>query len=143
VSVEARRWEEVPYARPRADREVRQRGLDTALERLKNGYWLAHRALGSRARVHYGDACALPRALGRFDVAVLGMILGHLQDPVRALASVSDLGCTEVIVTEGAVDDERPVGYFAPDPAARTPTNIWWSMSASCVSRMLGLFGFE
>jgi SAM-dependent methyltransferase len=143
VSLEARRWAEVPYSREPLDADRRQRELDTALERLKNGYWMAHHALGSRARVHYGDVYAVPGRLGRFDVVVLGMILGHLRDPVRALASISRLGCTQIIVTEGALNDERPIGYFAPDPAIRAPTNIWWSMSPGCVSRILGIFGFE
>jgi SAM-dependent methyltransferase len=143
VSLEARRWEEVPYPWARAEADRRQRDLDTALERLKNGYWLAHRAVGFRARVHYGDVYDVPEILGRFDMVVMGMLLGHLRDPVGAIASISRLGCTHVVVTEGAVDDERPIGYFAPDPAARMPTNVWWSMSPGCVMRMLGLFGFD
>jgi hypothetical protein len=143
VSLEARRWEEVPYVRPPEEAERRQREIDTALARIKNSYWLAHRAMGSRARVHYGDVREVPGALGRFDVVVMGMILGHVPDPVQAVASIARLGCTQVIVTEGAVDDERPIGYFAPDPAARTPTNIWWNMSPGFVSRILGLFGFD
>lgn len=143
VSVDAARWEEVPYPRSSAERAARECDLAAALEQIKNGYWLAHRALGSRARVHYGDAGALPAALGSFDVAVMGMLLGHLRDPMGALASVARLGPRCLIVTEGLVDDERPVGHFGPDGAAREPTNVWWSLSPACIARMLSVFGFE
>jgi SAM-dependent methyltransferase len=143
VSFDAVQWEEVPYAWSRVEREQRTRDLDAALDRLKNGYWLAHRALGSHARVVYGDVYRLPLALGSFDVVVMGMILGHLRDPLQALVSAARFTRSVLIVTEGVFEDDRPVGSFAPDAATRAPTNIWWSMSAACIVRMLNVLGFE
>jgi SAM-dependent methyltransferase len=143
VSFDAVRWEEVPYAWSRAERARRDHDMDAALDRLKNGYWLAHRALRSRARVVYGDVYRLPPVLGAFDVVVMGMILGHLRDPVQSLVSAARLTRDLLIVTEGVFEDDRPIGYFSPDAARRTPTNIWWSMSAACIVRMLNVLGFE
>jgi len=47
-------------------------------ESLKNGYWFAHRALGSRAKVYYGDIYDLPEELGSFDVAIVAAVFEHL-----------------------------------------------------------------
>jgi 2-polyprenyl-3-methyl-5-hydroxy-6-metoxy-1,4-benzoquinol methylase len=52
-------------------------------------YWLTHRLLESKARVHYGDVYALPDELGLFDVVIVGAIVEHLSDPIRALASIA------------------------------------------------------
>ena len=142
VSFDAIGWEEVPYEGYREQIEARRTELARALKLLKNGYWLAHRLHRSKAQVYYGDIYDLPDALGLFDVAVIGTVLGHLRDPMLALESICRRVRQVVVVVEGTFDDERPVGYFAPDPASGTPTNIWWSMSESCICQMLGVFGF-
>jgi hypothetical protein len=72
-----------------------QRGLD----RMRNSFWLAHQAFGSRARVHYGSAYALPAALGRFDASTFGCVLMHLRDPFLALANALRLTRDTVILT--------------------------------------------
>jgi 2-polyprenyl-3-methyl-5-hydroxy-6-metoxy-1,4-benzoquinol methylase len=54
-------------------------------ERWKNGYWLAHQALGSQARAVYGDVYNLPTELGEFDVVIFCAVLEHLADPIRAM----------------------------------------------------------
>jgi hypothetical protein len=69
------------------------------LDRMRNSYWLGHRAFRSRARVHYGSAYALPAALGRFDVSTFGCVLMHLRDPFLALANALRLTRDTVILT--------------------------------------------
>src|SRR5947209_7057921 len=49
---------------------------------LKRGYWFAHRAHKSRAKVHYGNAYSLPGELGKFDIAVMSDVLLHTRAPL-------------------------------------------------------------
>ena len=93
-------WNYVPFAQPQFDRERLLKDLAWHANRIKNSYWLAHRTWGSRARVHYGDIYELPEALGTFDVVVFGMVLPHLRDPFRALASGARLSRDRVIVVQ-------------------------------------------
>jgi hypothetical protein len=97
-------WDLVPFA-----------GLDIAsfrtrmrahIECLKNGWWLAHRLFGSRARVVYGTVYDIPGAIGPVDVATFGAILLHLRDPFGALHSALRLTRETAIVTE--VHPEQP-----------------------------------
>ena len=60
-----------------------------AFSTWKNAYWLTHRLRKSKAKVVYGDVYALPEAIGQFDVVIVGAILEHLADPLRALASIA------------------------------------------------------
>ena len=93
-------WDIVPFPvgfKPAYAREAKRRSR----ERLLNGYWLAHRLLGSQARAFYGDIYALPAAgLGTFDVVVLGSVLLHLRDPFQALHSAARLSRDAVIVVD-------------------------------------------
>lgn len=134
-------WEVVPYGPPFDPlAEInRMRGLMLARQRA---YWLAHRLLGSRARVHYGNAYRIPEALGRFDVALVGMMLPHVRDPFRVLEQVAARVSETIIVTQQAPQEDRAYAYFMPDPDTRQPPNAWWSMSESCTERMLGVLGF-
>src|SRR5215207_8575899 len=63
------------YARPR-------------FEMFRNGYWMAHRLLGSKAKVYYGTVYDLPEALGQFDIVMVGMMLPHLKDQALALHQI-------------------------------------------------------
>ena len=99
-------WDLVPFA-----------GLDVAafgverqkqIERLKNGWWLAHRLCGSKAKVVYGNVYAIPEAIGPVDIATFGAILLHLRDPFQALHSALRLARETVIVTE--VHPAQPAG---------------------------------
>ena len=113
------------------------------MARVKNGYWLAHRALGSRAKVYYGDVYDLPPELGLFDVSVVGMLLGHIRDPMQALISIARRTKGDLIVVDRGPEDARPIGVFAPDPATSAPANIWWSLSDACITRMMNVLGFK
>lgn len=136
------RWDVVPFADPRYDlAAVRARYRELVPARW-NAYWLAHRLLGSRNRVFYGDLYALPPALGAFDVVLFGMVLGHLRDPFRALAAVAPFARDAVIITQPAPAVDEAYAYFMPDAEALAPDAAWWSMSEACTGRMLGVLGF-
>jgi hypothetical protein len=114
----------------------------TGLQRIRNAYWLAHRLLGSRARVAYGHANALPAFLGRFDVAVLANVLQHLKDPIGAVmqaASVSDA----VVITESdwmpGVHDDLQGMIFFDDENPYT----WYQVKPRLLTTVLARMGFR
>src|SRR5258708_504305 len=93
-----RSWDLVPFA-----------GLDLAsarlrmrdhIEKVKNGWWFAHRLFGSRARAVYGNIYEIPEAIGPVDISTFGSVLLHLRDPFQALYSALRLTRETVIVTE-------------------------------------------
>jgi hypothetical protein len=136
-------WDIVPYTDSQHDLSA-TRGRYAALVQARiRAYWLAHRLLGSSARAFYGDVYRLPRALGTFQVAMLGMILGHLRDPFRALESITQLVEETVIITEQAPQIEGAYAHFMPDERSLGVDNAWWATSEECRRRMLGVLGFQ
>ena len=133
-------WDIVPQGTPEmvAQAEGAKR---RELERLTNSYWLAHRLLGSNARVYYGNIYHLPAALGPFDVVVLGAVLLHLRDPFGALHSISRLGVDAIIVTDLHFQSNLPVMKFLPC-SDRKSADTWWQISDPCMTEMLGALGF-
>lgn len=145
VSVDAATVEQlelVPFADPRFDLAARTAEAAREHQRIQDAYWLAHRLLGSRARVHYGTAYDLPPELDRFDVAVVGMMLPHVREPFRVLEQVASLVEDTIIVTQQAPRLDGAYAYFMPDPRTLDPYWAWWSMSEDCTVRMLGVLGF-
>jgi len=69
-------------------------------ERVKNGWWFAHRLFGSRAKAVYGNIYEIPEEIGPVDIATFGLILVHLRDPFQALYSALRLTREVVVVTE-------------------------------------------
>lgn len=135
-------WNCVPFASPAFDLARLRADLHRHSERIKNSYWYAHRAWQSKARVHYGDIYELPEALGTFEVVVFGMVLPHLRDPFRALASGARLSRDRVVVVQQGLAYAEPVMHFMPDPATCDDPLSWWYMSEGCVERMMGVLGF-
>ena len=90
-------WDLVPFASARVAPAFERKAL---IRKLNNGWWLAHRALGSKARAVYGSVYAVPEGIGPVDVATFGCILLHLRDPFGALASAARLVRDTIIVTE-------------------------------------------
>jgi SAM-dependent methyltransferase len=136
-------WDCVPFAHPEFDPEKLVRDLKWHINRIKNAYWYAHRVLGSRAQVYYGDIYSLPVELGSFDVVLIGMVLPHLRDPFRALQSASRLSNEWLVITQQCLKRTEPVCLFQPDPETRGDAITWWLMSEGCVDQMLRVFGFE
>jgi len=124
---------------------------------LNNGFWLAHRANGSRARLVLGTVYGVPAAIGPVDVAVFGSILLHLRDPFLALQRSLRLTRETAIVTDLVPDGVQHVdapasgvtptagayAKFIPDPVAGGPLDIWWQLAPELVIRMLAILGFE
>lgn len=139
---EGEQWDLVPQRAVRQDAARAAARLTAGHRKLKNGYWLAHRRLGSKAKVFHGNIHHLPEALGPFDVAMMGMILGHLRDPFHALFNVARLCRSHLIITNQSYHAERAEALFMPS-VENQETMIWWALSDGCLKQMLSILGFE
>jgi hypothetical protein len=152
-------WDVVPYAGVEAGQALRDRRKH--IRKLNNGFWLAHKALGSKSRLVYGSVYNVPEEIGPVDVATFGSILLHLRDPFKALENAVRLTKRTVIVTEpiskfklsrflrirlpGAKlrKLQRPKMEFLPDYKRDWPRDTWWRLSPELVRHFLGVLGFE
>lgn len=130
----------VPFADPRYDLGAVEQRFARIVPTQRQHYWFAHRVLGSRARAVYGNIFELPE-VGRFDVAVLGMILPHIRDAFGALASVARVADT-LVISQQAPRMPGAWAHFMPNPDTLKPDEAWWSLSEDCVTRMLAVLGF-
>lgn len=139
----------VPYREVRLDpaaHGARAGARDDNFEGLRNGYWLAHRLLGSRARCFYGDVYDLPAALGAFDVVMVGQVLGHLRDPLGALTSIAARCRGKLVITDSLYPSDQPVAWFvgnvnlAPSPVRKV---LWWQLSPMLLYNFLKILGLE
>jgi SAM-dependent methyltransferase len=133
------RWDIVPLAGLNLEAAIQ--GKRDNWRALTNAYWFAHAALGSRAKVFYGDVYELPAELGVFDVVFVGSILLHLRDPFAALQSVSRRAGDTVIVTDLAFELPGPQMQLVPTRVG--PADTWWRLSPLCVAQMLDVLGFD
>jgi hypothetical protein len=109
---------------------------------LRNGFWFAYKQFHSRARVVYTNVYDLPPDIGNFDVAVLGMVLLHLRDPLLALSKCAEYANT-LIVTELLPSglSDQPVCRLL--PSLDNPTyDTWWSISPAFLVQFLQVLGF-
>jgi hypothetical protein len=145
-------WDIVPYAGINFDEYIAQRrGL---IRKLNNGFWLAHKAFRSNAKVMYGTVYEVPDEIGRFDVATFGSILLHLRDPFLALQRVTAHIDDTVIVTDlfprfkgpllSVVErlTASPLSRFLPDASRRDPYDTWSILSPALISEYLRILGF-
>ena len=114
-----------------------------AFGKWKNAYWLAHRLLGSRAKMVYGDVYRLPPWIGRFDVVILGAIVEHLLDPLSALRAVAAVTDDLLVINTDYFDTEAPVALFV--GSADRPANsfTFWVYSIALYDEYMRILGFE
>ncbi len=113
------------------------------LDGLKRSDWLAHREVWIAARVFYGDAYDLPEGLGRFDVVIVGQILVHMQDVVRALTSISRQSADAVILAEGMLVTDEPTSLFLGSAQEPDHDRAFWRHSVGLYRELLGMLGFS
>lgn len=136
-------WDIVPFAGLEQRVADMRAFYEAAVPRRTSAFWLGHDLFRSKAKLYLGNIYQLPSSLGQFDIAMLGMILGHLRDPFGALMSISRLVKHTIIVTEVALNHEGAFAYFIPDVAEPHDTASWWATSEDLRARMLGVLGFE
>ncbi len=138
-------WDIVPFA---GTVDARNDTIRRAhLRRINDGYWLAHRAFGSRAKVVYGTVYDIPKDIGTVDVAVYGSILLHVRDPFLALENGARRARETIIVAD--IAPLGPWGRFLKRPAflpsLKDPQNrdTWWSLPPRLVVEYLAILGFK
>lgn len=149
---EAQSWDHVPMAEIDAGEvAVARRAL---VRKINNGYWFAHRALQSSARVVYGTVYEIPERIGPVDIATYFSVLLHVRDPFLALQKGVRLAQETVVVTDilnphrrglPPVDDPGgtlPNMEFVPEFAKRRPVDTWWYLTPAIVQAFLGVLGF-
>ncbi|HEY3040776.1 MAG TPA: class I SAM-dependent methyltransferase [Pyrinomonadaceae bacterium] len=113
------------------------------IEQWKNGYWLCHRLLDSKAEVYYGNVYDLPMELGQFDIAIVGSVLEHLSDQISALASIARLTKETIVVVSPVLKTEERVARF--EALADHPENdfTWWTYSEGVYREVFKMLGFR
>lgn len=107
-------------------------------------FGVAHQALGSAVRREFVSIYDLADAgLGEFDLAVIGTLLLHLRDPVRALRAVRDVVGGNLLLNEPIIPGvdslrRRPVAHPYMESLP-----FWWVCNAAGLRRMAEAAGFE
>jgi hypothetical protein len=146
-------WDVVPYhgmPPEQLQKIIAERKAHIA--RLNNGWWFAHRAYASHARVVYGSIYDVPESIGPVDVTTFTSILLHVRDPFRALEAGARLSRKTIVVTE-LIRERRwllglaerlgmPYARFLPNPQRNAPWETWWSLTPEIVRRFVRVLGF-
>jgi O-methyltransferase len=133
-------WDFVPY--PAVFLETVFGPRRDVMRRLKNSYWLAHAAHKSRAKLYYGDVYNLPPALGHFDVALMGAVLLHCQNPLRIVEQCARMADTLIITDPLYADLQgQPLCRLVPTPENRE-WGTWWQFSSDFFVQFLSVMGF-
>jgi hypothetical protein len=147
----------VPYSKP-GEEGYRQTVKEAKehIRRINNGFWLAHRAYGSKANVVYGTAYEIPKEIGQVDVSVFGSVLLHIRDPFLALQSAACMTRETVVVTDlnsrrlrylswalRMLGIHRTPMFFAPNYRTCEPRDTWWTLHPDLLKNFLGVLGFE
>ena len=124
------------------------------INKINNGFWLAHKAYNSHVKMSYGSIYDIEEGIGQFDVAILGSILLHLRDPFYALQSVSKHVKKTIIITDivrkyrgklSSLIELFPsinVMRFLPDYMDNTQFDTWWELSPKLITNFIKILGF-
>ena len=156
-------WDFVPFAR--VDHGAMLESVRHGIDRINNSYWLAHRLHRSKNQVVYSSVYNIPDSIGLFDIGTLSSTLLHMENPVRAIESVSrrvreTMVITEVLGYRNFLSYQvmrwfKPSVWFLPDARKLHRWNgeltpdliqgcmIWWALTPEVVRRVLGVVGFE
>jgi SAM-dependent methyltransferase len=137
-------WDIVPHFLLRAELPSIRAAHSATVQRVKNAYWLTHRAVGSPARAAYGDIYDMDARLGEFDIIFYGMIVGHLRDPYQALYQGARRCRRTMLVVSIFEDAPSPRATLIPrrDRSDNLAIKSWWSMTTGLIDQMLGTLGF-
>jgi SAM-dependent methyltransferase len=145
---EAADWDAVPNAQaPWKPEELKAR-LRRSVRRVENAFWLAHKALGSKARLIYGAVYDVPKVLnGKVDVALMSNVLLHLRDPLLALQRVAEVVRNTMVITEATrtVEEAFLNGTdmrFLPRLETPGKFGAWWWVPPRLTAEVLKLLGF-
>jgi SAM-dependent methyltransferase len=137
--------ESLPDLFPLADGVSPAPGASNLVPRIRQAFWLGHRAFRSSVKLHESHAGRLDPRLTGFDVAIIGNVLQHLRDPISVLLDVSSRART-IVVTEadwkGGTQDAIPVMTLFTEHLKRGHRGSWYQVSPQLVEDVLTLAGF-
>lgn len=110
------------------------------------GFRLLHELLGSKVRWVAGNIYDLdPSEVGRFDVVVVGSLLVHLRDPVRALDAVRSVTDGWFISADYVHPPLEPLGRSRPwfELRGETADFQWWLANSAGLRQLLDVAGFS
>lgn len=134
-------WDVVPL--PGFDTAAWRADFRRKIEGVRNAFWYAHHAKGSRVRMVEADPYAIPADVGQFDVGVLAAVLLHSRRPFDLMDSVARRVGRTMVVTE-AYD-----AALGPEPLCRLlahtgvrQVDTWWQFTPQFIVSSLALLGF-
>ena len=142
----ARVTEIVPYYNDPCEKEELLASQEIGFDKLKNSYWFCHEHLNSSARAFYGNIYQLPAALGVFDIAMVGMCLPHIRDPLGALTSIAARSRKTVIITQQTLHEDTPIMQMIAYPNPEHLEHLrfaWWMISDGCLTNFMAILGFR
>lgn len=110
------------------------------------GFRLLHELLGSKVEWVPGNIYDLdPAELGTFDVVVIGSLLVHLRDPVRALDAVRRVTRGHLVSIDYVHPPLEVIGRSRPCFELRGESSDfqWWLANSAGLRRLLHVGGFE
>lgn len=153
-------WDTVPYYG--FDHARYEKAEKAHLGQLNKAFWLTHTAYKSKSKVVYTHAYDLPSEIGSCDIAILGSVLLHMRDPIRALQKVASFVTDKIIVTDMMPNYfkkpplygkfflfkklykpiMKPVMVFLPEQDKKEPLDTWWNISPEIIAEFLKVLGF-
>jgi SAM-dependent methyltransferase len=134
----------VPF--PGLDRKSLSDGFVGAQKQVQNGYWLTHKALNSKNRVHYGSGYKIPSELGKFEIGLLASILLHNANPIMIAEQVARLTTDKLIIVDlchGEIEGAENIPTIQLYPNAENGIwHTWWRFSESFFVELLKILGF-
>jgi hypothetical protein len=115
-------------------------GNPDGFTQLRNSYWYAHRALGSKIAPVYGTVYRMSEFVQPADVVMIGQILVHLRDPLEAIRQAALVAKEQIIITEGSFESPHPISAFL---GGKSDPSAWWHLSDTLYREWLGLVGFD
>jgi SAM-dependent methyltransferase len=111
----------------------------------RTGFDVAHDALGSRARrLELSVYDVSPEELGAFDFVLVGSLLRHLRDPVRALSALRPVVRGQLLSADGFSITLSLLRPFRPAAdLAGLDVPHWWSPNLAARRRLLEAAGFR
>lgn len=124
------------------DRDAQAGWRRREFDRLRAGYWLAHRAFGSSAKSVSGSLYRLNEVAGQADVVIAGQILVHVRDPFAAIRQICLTARETIVITEGSFHSDKPMALFAGLHGGPSIYSFWL-MADDFYRRYLALLGWE
>lgn len=116
---------------------------DQFIAKWKRAFWLCHHAYQSNVRAFFGDVYALPAQLGQFDVSIVGAVLEHLADPIKAMTSVARVTRGTMVLNVTILETEEKMARFEGSAAMPHHDYVFWTYSLAVYREVLKMLGFR